>query len=173
MLHFKCTCFFHWYQGIRKEETDYEISFPDFPFLNRPRLGGEAHTHFHHLTGIRFILTGIPFLFNLLQRFGSRAIQLKFKDIHILRCLHDTIHPTFTLRFFHQDRIDAHQAEQQIEGVLEIALPFRFVFLAPHGIGNAGQKRGQHLAEVIQFTIFQSKRQVLCQVTDILIYPAR
>ena len=70
--------------------------------------------------------------------------------------LDDAIHPALALSLFGANQIGAHQAQQQIECVVEVAFLFPLIVLAAHGVRDVGQEGDQHLAEMFQFSSLQS-----------------
>ena len=80
------------------------------PVFDGARFRGEAGSDPPDFPFVGGIFPGIAFVLDLLQGFGSRAVQFEFKDIDIVGGFHDTVHPSLTLRFLHIYRIYADQS---------------------------------------------------------------
>ena len=57
------------------------------------------------------------------------------------------------------DRVDAYQAEDEVERVMEIAL---LLALVPHGVRDVRQERGEQAAQAFRVTRFPSASNTSC-----------
>lgn len=120
-----------------------------FPVFHRACFRREAYADAVEFAGIIEIGAGITFLFNLAESFPGGAVQFKFKDINVMVCFDDAIHAAFALLLFGIDGVNADEAHEQVERVVEVTFFFALVFLTAHGIRDIAEERGEQAAEFI------------------------
>ena len=89
------------------------------------------------------------------QRIVGRAVELELEDVNVVGSFHYAVHAPLALLLFGIYRIDAHEAEYQVERVVEVPLPLPLVFLAPHGVGYVGEERREQLAQLVGVAILK------------------
>ena len=92
------------------------------PFLNRSGFGREHGANEINLPLVRFVFTGIAFLFNLAYGLVGYTIELEFEDIDIIVCLHNAVYPSVALHLFRVHGVDTDQAHDEIERVVAFSL---------------------------------------------------
>ena len=137
--------------------------------LNRSRLGREVHANLIELPGIGQIGLRITLVLNLLQSLFSRTIQLEFEDIDVIGRLHNAIDSALALLHFVIDRIDTQEAQQQVEGVMEVAFVFPLILFPTHGVGHTGQEGRQLIAELFELSLPESLDSQLYPGDDALL----
>lgn len=86
---------------------------------------------------------GVAFCLDLLQRLAGRAVQLELEDVDVIVHLQRAVHAAEALAILATDgkAIDTHQAQKQVEGVLEMLLGQLQILQRAVGIvGNSGEK---------------------------------
>ena len=138
-----------------------------FKFADSSCLGREDRTHLEELAFVRFVRTGITFLFNLRQGFIGSSIQLEFEDVDVVGSFYNTIYPSFTLLLFGIDGIATHHPHEQIESIVEVAFALTLGFLSTHGVWDVCQEGSEELAELFKIARFEGIDHILCPVVDI------
>ena len=125
------------------------------PIVDSARLRREVHTHFVELAWVCRVGTGVTGILDLLQRSGCRAVQFELEDVDVVVRLDDAVYPSLALLFLRVYHVEAHEAQNQVEGVMEIAFPFPLVVFAAHAVRDARQEGCQQFLERFQVARFQ------------------
>lgn len=90
----------------------------------------EAAPYLVYLSAVGMILSGIALVRNQTEGFVGNAVEFKLEDVDVPVRLDDAVHTALALRLLGVDKIGALQAEQEVEGVVEIAFLLSLILLA-------------------------------------------
>ena len=114
-------------------------------------------------TGVGLIGARIPLLLYLAQGVVRRAVELKLKDIHAHGRLDDAVGPALALLLLRKHEVSTEDAEDKVEGIMEIAFFLRLHVLPTHRVRNAGKEGRQALAPCVEVIAQESTRQLYRQ----------
>ena len=130
-------------------QVDWEkMLLRNFPVVNAAGGGGEVDADLEEPAAVTSERPCIAFRFNLPQSLLRALVHFQLQDIDILRSLHQDVHAAVGGVTLHL-HVEAHQAEEHVERVLEVNLQ-----ISHHLIITVGEEVLQAAHEALGITFF-------------------
>ena len=105
--------------------------------VDRACLGRETDAYIVYLAPVGGVWQGVALFVYLFQSEFRSGVELELEDIDIVRTLQHAVDATLARLLFNVGVVFAEQLEDEVEGVLEMALTLPCVLLALEAIGRA------------------------------------
>ena len=133
-------------RGIPNESRRHLEGIPkdsDLPFnlelINRSLFRREVDAQGNDLAAVGSVGIGIPLVLNLVQGFLCRTVELELDDIDVPGALHHTVYASLTRLLLRHGAVEGQHTDNEVEGVLEVALTLHRVLLALETVGDGGE----------------------------------